>query len=302
MKKLFIAVVGLMFMLTSCYDDYKFDYEYTSTYFSYQYPLRTLVVEDEEDLTFDIGVVLGGKRSNGTEEEVTYSIDASLLDEYPDLKLLPADRYSISGVEGKISIHSGEQVGRETVTLDKEWFLSQEDAVNKVYALPLRIVDQSTDSVTYDKDYSIIVVRYYNEFHGLYWLNGADETYDFLGENVESQFVYTNDDAVIQGYKQLMLTTNGENTIKAEYTGMNQIAPYAMNLTIRKDDGLVTITPDEESPITELIGSGYYDVLDRKMYLDYDYYDLDENDNVIKHSVKDTLIYIDTPLDLEMWQ
>lgn len=295
MKKLLIALTSLIFIFQSCYEDYKFDYDYTSTYFSYQYPLRSLIVEDGKDLTFDFGVVLGGVRSNNKDEIVNYAIDPSLLVDYPDLKLLPEDHYSLSD-NSKITIHAGEETGRVTVTLDKEWFLNQEDAINPVYALPLQITNSSTDSIVTGKDFSIIVLRYYNEYQGLYWLNGQDATYNFVGDAIQEIATYRNDDAVIRGYKKLMLTTKGKSILNAAYTGKESVGNYSMNLDIRKEDGLVTITPDASSVIKELTGTGYYDKTDKTLYLDYIYYKDD-----VKHAVADTLYYLDTPMSLEQW-
>ncbi|WP_158027194.1 DUF1735 domain-containing protein [Labilibacter marinus] len=299
-KKLILASVCLMFILQSCYEDYKFDYEYTSTYFSYQYPLRTLVVEDQKDLKFDFGVVLGGKRSNNSAETVDYVIDPSLITDIPELQLLPADRYTISGTEGQLTIPSGEITGRATVTIDKDWFLDQEQATGVVYALPIQIVDHSTDSVTDGKDFTIIALRYFNEFHGVYWLNGADKKYNFLSNEVEDEFVYTSDDEVIRGYKRVDLTTVDSATVKAAYTGRQTVGNYSMLLNIRKADGVVTITPDPESEIKELSGTGLYDVQDGALYLDYTYY-YDDTHDEIRHEVKDTLYYLDTYLELEEW-
>jgi len=297
MKKILFASICLLFILQSCYDDYVFDYEYTATYFTYQYPLRTLLVEDDKDLAFDFGVVLGGKRENTKNETVEYRINPSLLDEYPQLKLLPSDHYTLSD-DSQITIPPGEVTGRITVTIDKDWFLTDPDAVNPVYALPVEIVSTTADSILAEKEFSIIVVKYYNEYQGLYWLNGVDTTFNFVGDTPEEVTVYSKtDDAVIRGFKKLMLTTSGKTTIKAEYTGKEAVGNYSMHLDIRKDDGLVVITPDPLSPVTELSGTGYYDVRDKAMYLNYMYLN-----NGIKHTVADTLLYLDTPMSFQQWK
>ena len=286
MKRILVIIsIGLMFLTQGCYEDYITDFDYTTTYFTYQYPRRTLVVDPYEKMTFDFGVVLGGKYSNDKDERVEYEIDRSLLDDYPDLKLLPEDKYQLSNNSGVLTIPSGEFIGRVTVTLDKEWFLNQDDALQGAYALPVRIFNQTADSIPEGKDFSIIVLRYDNEYYGKYWLKGQDNTYDFFGQEIESEEVYTNKDLVSN--RLVTLSSSAKDQVRASYIGMYAGGNYTMDLTVRSEDGLVAITPSPGSAVQEIKGHGYYTERDRQFVLDYTYY-LDS----YKHEVKDTLYYV----------
>src|SRR5690606_30425560 len=95
---LFIAVISV----TGCspYEDFVEDFDFSIVYFSTQNPLRTVVAYDE--MSFKVGVALGGKRTNDAPEMVNFEIDPSLLGN-PDIvgdnefELLPDDYYTIEG-------------------------------------------------------------------------------------------------------------------------------------------------------------------------------------------------------------
>ena len=82
MKRLFrksLIPFILIFVLQSCYEDYKKDFEYTATYFAMQDPLRTVLVEDGTDLAIEIGVMLGGKYENDRNESVLFEKRKAVL-------------------------------------------------------------------------------------------------------------------------------------------------------------------------------------------------------------------------------
>src|SRR5690606_15791456 len=72
----------------SCKDDeLRFDdYDYTTVYFPYQYPVRTLVLGDyifdnsnDNNLKFKISARVGGLYKNNVDFDVKYQIDESLV-------------------------------------------------------------------------------------------------------------------------------------------------------------------------------------------------------------------------------
>ena len=215
MKKIiFFISVGILFMLQACYEEYKLDFEYTTTYFPRQFPLRTLVDVEGEEMKFEVGVVLGGKYENNVEELVEFQIQDTLLNNYPDLVKLPDSYYSISS--DQIIIPSGEFKGAVTVTLDKGEFMSDELAAGINYALPLEIISSTTDSILQHKQYTIIVIRYYNKYHGWYWLKGVDQKLDANGSVTEST-VYSKTDLVSN--EDMLLETVAFDSLLVPYIG-----------------------------------------------------------------------------------
>src|ERR1043165_4397438 len=86
MKRSFLALVVLLTMLTACNKKWSFpDYKYTTVYFPYQSPVRTLVLgEDLYDNTLDnqhkfsIMATMGGVYENKKDITIAVSIDNSL--------------------------------------------------------------------------------------------------------------------------------------------------------------------------------------------------------------------------------
>lgn len=293
MKKILFISIGLLFLLQACYDEYKVDHEFSTTYFARQYPLRTLV-DEGDDLTFEVGVVLGGKYENTVNEVVDFVIEDTLLNAYPDLVKLPDNYYSIAADE--IIIPSGEFKGAVTVTLDKEKFMSDELAVGKNYALPLQIIAASTDSIHEEKDFTIIVLRYYNEFHGWYYVKGVDNKLDEGGNIVDSE-VYSDSD--LTENRSSLLATTAKDTLLiphiGRYFGSNNA--YTMTMGIR-DDGVCALYGDDTSDLTEVLGAGRYSYEDKVFALEYNYIDA----TGATHAVFDTLYYRNTELRIESWQ
>src|ERR1043165_10254330 len=87
MKRSFLALVVLLTMLTACNKDWSFpDYKYTTVYFPYQTPVRTLVLgEDIYDNTLDnqhkcmIMATMGGVYENTKDIVIAVSVDNSFL-------------------------------------------------------------------------------------------------------------------------------------------------------------------------------------------------------------------------------
>lgn len=170
MKAKLIFLLTVILSLTSCqkYEDFIEDYDYSTTYFAYQRPIRTVFSDDP---SIEIGVVLGGKRENKIDERVTFQIEPEMLQNVDyvgnnQFKLLPEDYYSLSD-NHTIIIPKGKFLGTIKLTLNKEKFLTDPLAVENTYALPIRITESSTDQILKGdveagieaKDYTIIVIK-----------------------------------------------------------------------------------------------------------------------------------------------
>ena len=75
MKKINICWYCMMCLLlmTSCYEEYAKDYEYSTTYFASQKPLRTVIAD--RDMSIKVGVAIGGKREVDTGDWAEFEID-----------------------------------------------------------------------------------------------------------------------------------------------------------------------------------------------------------------------------------
>ena len=316
MKVKYIFFVLLLLSLNSCkYEDFIEDFDYSTVYFAYQKPLRTVFSNDP---SIEIGVVLGGKRENKVDEKVNFQIEPELLHnlEYVGehkFQLLPEDYYSLSD-NNTITIPKGKFLGTIKLVLDKEKFLSDPLATKNTYALPIRITKTTTDRIlTGDdelgiesKDYTIIVIKYISEYHGVYYHRGQRAAYDESG-NLLDILRYVKEDEEDMYIKNLVwnigtidaskLTTDGV----AEYLSSSG-DKYSMILNVNSDNTVsIQDNPIEgSSKISGIVdlGNSKYDSAKREFYLNYEYSDIESGKRYV---MLDTLIYRNTEMELEMW-
>ena len=157
--KAFIPLVMAMGLLLSCEnEDWEFpDFDYTTTYFPYQYPVRTLVLgdyvfdnENDNQLKFLISPRVGGMYENKKDWIVDFRVNETLaqnleLSDGTPVQVLPQSYYTLNPVD-KITIPSGEFHSGIEVQLTEE-FLSDPLAASFNYVIPLEIVSSTTDSV-----------------------------------------------------------------------------------------------------------------------------------------------------------
>jgi hypothetical protein len=307
-RRISVVISILLLAFSSCeeYEDYIKDYDYSAVYFGAQKPLRTIVAYDE--MTFKVGVTLAGKRENTIDEWVTYEIDPSLLDD-TGFTLLPDDYYSVSDGATMV-VPKGKFLGDVTVTLDKTAFTGDPLAHLNTYALPLRLIETSADSIlagAFDeqgnqlvapKDYTILVVKYISPLHGVYYHKGVQRELDASGE-VVNEVTYSKSD--LSANQTWDLSTQALNAVETSGVGtfLAQGNPgYALHL-VRNEDNTIAISEVAGSSITLIEGAGSYDEAKREFYLDYRF-----SVNGVEYSVTDTLILRQPPeLDLrfEEW-
>ncbi|OAQ37886.1 hypothetical protein A5893_16880 [Pedobacter psychrophilus] len=286
-------IVLTVFILASCkkYDSYVSDFDFSVVYFASQKPLRTIVAYD--NMSFKVGVTLGGVRNNKSDQTVKYEIDPSLLTSVSGagvFKLLPANYYTISD-NSTMVVKEGQLIGDVTLTLNKALFTADPDALQKAYALPLRIVSTTTDSILRGssnvpaKDYTILVVKYISPYHGTYYHKGKETK---LSDN--SVTVYSKKD--LSQNATFAMLTNSLNSIKTPGAGTSSGVP--LNLAINNTSVAIS-----GNVANEVSGSGTYDPQNKSFYLNYNY-----KNGTNKYSVIDTLILRQAPeLDLrfEEW-
>jgi len=198
---------GISATMMSCKNgDQSFsDYEGgTSVYFAYQYPVRTIVLGDDEyDTSLDkahkckILATFGGSY-NGTDGQVTVAVDPTLVNNltFADgspVKAMPDNYYTLATTNFAFG---GTMNGGTEVQLTDAFF-NDPEAVKNTYVIPLVMTGQTgfgrilsgtlkeggqpvrTDASQWDvlpMDYVLYCVKYQNKYAG-YWLtNGTTST------------------------------------------------------------------------------------------------------------------------------
>jgi hypothetical protein len=184
------------------------DYKYTTVYFPYQSPVKTLVLgEDIYDNTLDnahkclIMATMGGVYENKREVSLSVVVDTLLARRLKfdaatgdNVVAMPDSYYSLpAGKEQKIVIPSGKLMGGLEVQLTDAFFQDPR-SIKNTFVIPLRITGvvnadsvlsgksdlkdpdrrNAGDWITQPKDYILYAIRYINPYHGTYLRRGID--------------------------------------------------------------------------------------------------------------------------------
>src|SRR3954452_20512329 len=137
MKRTLLVASIVIFVLTACNKDWQFpDYKYTTVYFPYQTPVRTLVLgEDIIDNTLDnqhkfqIMATMGGVYENKKDVAIDVSVDNTLAQKLKfntsngdDVIAMPDNYYTVPSKDLKISIPSGKLMGGVDIQLTDAFF------------------------------------------------------------------------------------------------------------------------------------------------------------------------------------
>jgi len=203
---LYLLILIPVFVFNSCQNqDIEFDdYNYSTVYFAYQTPVRTLVMgEDIFDTSLDnehkckIMATMGGVYSNKKNVLIDVSVDNSLCDgllfksDNSTVEAMPSSYYTLSS--GQITLAKGSIIGGVEVHFTDAFF---EDplALKNHYVIPLVMTDvQNADSILsgsakvsnpikthaddwdiVPKNYVLYAVKYINTWAGNYLKRGKD--------------------------------------------------------------------------------------------------------------------------------
>ena len=210
-----IALVGALWSCKSGDPTFP-DYEGgTTVYFPYQYPVRTIVLGDDEyDLTLDhahkcqIKATFGGSY-NGSDGSIQVAVDESLCDNlfFEDgvtpVKPMPSSYYQLSTTTLSFN---GTMNGTTEVQLTDAFF-NDPQAVNTTYVIPLVITGQTgfgkiltgtllgdqtgsrTNSDLWDvkpMDYVLYCVKFQNKYSGFWLTNGTTSTPDVVRKDPQT--------------------------------------------------------------------------------------------------------------------
>lgn len=278
-----LKIIGLVsvlvhFLACSPYEEFINDFDFSIVYFGTQRPLRTIVAYD--DMSFRVGVALGGKRTNQVNEIVEFEVDPNLLLD-PEIvgdnefQLLPQEYYALS--DDVMIIRQGTFIGDVTVTLNRDAFTADPLATGNHYALPLRILNATTDSVAmgvFDemgtsiiapKNYTIVVVKYISPLHGTYYKQGTQVEIG-TDEEVIGEVVYNHPDLIRNPTWDLATI----NRFSVSTPGVGTFGNASLILSLDQENNEVSISSDSPA-IFGLTGEGVYNPENRTFQLDYSF-------------------------------
>ena len=291
-----LVVAALALSATSCQNDsWDFpDYDYTTVYFSYQYPVRTIVLgEDTEyDLSLDnehkckIMATMGGVYKNTLDRTLHVSLDDDLCKDiaFADetgsqgstLKVMPSNYYSLPS-DMTIVIPKGQIAGGMTVQLNDAFF-NDPDAIKNMYVIPLRInsvekadsvlsgksiqadpnIHKPNEWISVPKNYILYCVKYVNPWHATYLRRGKDVG---VGKNGDTSLdvEYKRDAAYIEKNELCHLKTLSMNEVEVSLKTKqsdNKDLPFTLILTF-DDNGNCTVKEPSGASYT-VTGSGKF--------------------------------------------
>lgn len=264
------------------------DFDYTSGFFPYQYPVRTLVLGDyiydntnDNDHKFLISVAMGGVYENKKDRVFNFQINEDLCEDVlfsangDTVRVMPQEYYTLSSTD-KIVIPKGKFNGGVEVQLTDAFF---EDtiAVQSGYVIPLvltgsgdvdRILIGESPSQNADprvaaqwtvlpKNFTMFAVKYVNEYHGNYFHYGKsvlrDADNNVVEENTyEAKFVEQNPVA------KLVTKARREVSFRTFLQlSDDDVMPEAADMILTFEGDNCTITAAKKSPYT-ITGTGVF--------------------------------------------
>lgn len=276
MKKLFLISSVLLFILAACNKDWSFpDYKYTTVYFPYQTPVRTLVLgEDIYDNTLDnqhkclIMATMGGVYENKKDITLKVAVDNTLAEHLKfetatgdSIYAMPSNYYSLPS-DMKIVIPSGKVMGGIEVQLTDAFFQDPR-SVKNTFVIPLKITSvanadsilsgrsektspdprRAADWVITPKNYILYAVKYINPYHGYYLRRGIEQVTGANGNtSLDTTVIYHADYVEKDQVVNLVTTALDSNTLSLNGKNKGNLnVPF--KLVLRFDgQGKCTIT------------------------------------------------------------
>lgn len=286
MKKIFL-ILTLTAGLISC-ENFNIehpDFDYTSGYFPYQFPVRTLVLGDyiydnanDNAKKFVVSVAMGGVYENKQDREFQIEVDNSLCNNIlfssggDPIKALPSNYYTLSSTN-KIVIPTGKMNGGVEVQLTDAFF-ADPLAIKNTYVVPIRLKSSNdVDSILVGnssnpsadprvvsqwtvapKNFTIFAVKYINEFHGNYFHYGSSVVKDAANAQVETTTYST---PFVENNSVRKLTTTGryQVTVTTSFHSSIMTGNYTLLLTFNGNN--CTVSAPEGSAYT-ISGTGEF--------------------------------------------
>ncbi|MBQ1866606.1 MAG: DUF1735 domain-containing protein [Bacteroidales bacterium] len=291
MKKRIFTVLAAALVLVGCHNfDTDFpDYKYTTGYFPYQFPVRTIVLGNDQTPNdndnagkFVISAAMGGVYKNNKDRVISFKVDESLADGLTfangdPIKALPASYYTLSNTS-QITIPKGEYNGGVTVQLNDAFF-NDPDAIKNTYIVPLIMTGTSDlDSLLLGQRYATIPnpdlrlvdewlippknftmfgVKFITELHG-HWFHYGSATVTAAGKTETVEYKEKDDfNSDVTGNEVVMLTTTGRHTSTMTQALKGTLMDLEATLVFTQNGESVTISAPADADYT-VTGSGTY--------------------------------------------
>lgn len=338
MKKLILLSYLFLVILSSCSNkDSVFpDYKYSTVYFPYQSPIKTLVLGDDiYDNTLDnqhkclIMATMGGVYENKREITLKVAVDPLLSQ---DLKFesasgdavvtMPDNYYTLSaGKDPVIVIPAGKFMGGLEVQLTDAFFQDPR-AIKNTFVIPMRITGVTNadsvlsgktsisnpdrrnpaDWVTLPKDYILFAVKYINPYHGTYLRRGIDVVKG-AGGNTAMDTTVVYHAPYVEKDELCDLVTSSLTGISVSLNAKNRgnvNLPFTLNLQFN-NNGKCTISQPANAAYTitgtgELVKKGDIWGNEKRDVL---YLQYQADFGATTHSFKDTIVLRDRGVKME---
>ncbi len=280
---LIVLIAGCVF--TGCeYEDFVKDYDFTAIYFAKDQIDRSIIIGEYDYI--QVGVVLGGKVVNNTEEFAGYRLNSDTVTSL-GYTVLPASYYTIeNSLEGKDAntffVPSGEMLGMVKVTLNDQ-FKNDPLALDANYALGFELEENNTsaDSILEGGEVVLITFKYISTAAGFYQHTGV---------------ATGGSETVVYSEKVWELSTTGQTEVESNGLGDGLNGANKIMISINSDNTVALSAADGGTPITDLGGSTYNPNL-RQFYLNYSY-----DDGGITYNSTDTLAFRNRIVDgINQW-
>lgn len=290
MKKVFLMSFILLSILTACNKnkDWEFpDYKYTTVYFPYQSPVRTIVLgEDVFDNTLDnqkklmIMATMGGVYENKKDITIDFSVDNALTNNVKfetatgaDVIPMPSNYYTFPK-DMKIVIPSGKLQGGVEVQLTDAFFADPR-AIKNTFVIPLKINSvtgadsvlrgkvalgltspdrrRAADWIAVPKDYTLYAVKYINPYHGVYLRRGKDEVKGNSGNTaLDTTLVYRKPFVEQDMLSNLFTRSLTQDTVSlvTKNRGSSSDVPFKLVLTFNPGGDIVVSSPASATTYT----------------------------------------------------
>lgn len=286
MKKMNILYYFLyVLIMSSCYKDYIEDYDYSTTYFASQKPLRTVIAD--RDMQIRVGVAIGGKRKVNMNDWAEFEIDPTLLDG-TGLELLPEKYYTLSDENMFHVTKNTLAVADVGISFTDDFY--NDDICTKVhYALPLKLRTSSLDKFLEGKDYSIVAIKYISTYHGTYYIKGKVSELSETGEIINTE-TYGNADLSKNDVR--MVNTLTRNVLLRQGVG-NSVVTETENVKLTFQNNHTLKVETAEGGIEIMDGSGTFDDSKENLEISLEYCYTKSGK---KYKVEETLIRRQDPL------
>jgi hypothetical protein len=263
MKKIILMLA--IISLAACHNqeqDFP-DYAYTTGYFPYQYPVRTLLLGN--DILYDnsndnahkfiISAAMGGVYKNSKNRSFSFRIDESLCNNAvfrasgKPVRPLPANYYTLSSSD-RIVIEAGNFSGGITVQLTDAFF-NDPEAINVTYVVPLKITAaDGIDSVLVGspsvpdpdprvagdwsivpKDFTMFAVKFRNPYDGTFLHRGRAVFSGSISQTVAYRSQYVENDEL------RTVATTGKNQVSLTAPARIPGKSGTVNLNLNFPDG-----------------------------------------------------------------